>query len=64
MPELLEEFTDMPLVAISESQKRWAPDANWVGVVHNGLPRQSPLNSATGSAEIAKVGASWSSGRP
>ena len=38
MPELLEEFTDIPLVAISESQKRWAPDANWVGVVHNGLP--------------------------
>jgi len=38
MPGLLDEFTDIPLVAISESQKRWAPDANWVGVVHNGLP--------------------------
>jgi glycosyltransferase involved in cell wall biosynthesis len=38
MPELLDEFNDIPLVAISESQKRWAVDANWVGVVPNGLP--------------------------
>jgi glycosyltransferase involved in cell wall biosynthesis len=38
MPDLLEDFTDVPLVAISQSQRRWAPDANWVGVVHNGLP--------------------------
>lgn len=38
MPALLDEFSDIPLVAISESQKRWAPDANWVGVVPNGLP--------------------------
>lgn len=38
MPALLDEFHDVPLVAISESQKRWAPDANWVGVVPNGLP--------------------------
>jgi len=38
MPDLIAEFQDIPLVAISESQRRWAPDANWVGVVHNGLP--------------------------
>ena len=38
MPELLEEYRDVPLVAISESQRRWAPQANWVGVVHHGLP--------------------------
>jgi glycosyltransferase involved in cell wall biosynthesis len=37
MPELIDEFGDIPLVAISESQRRWAPDANWAGVVHNGL---------------------------
>ena len=41
MPDLLEEFSDIPLVAISESQRRWAPDAHWVGVVHNGLPLES-----------------------
>jgi glycosyltransferase involved in cell wall biosynthesis len=38
MPALLDEFNEIPLVAISESQKRWAPDVNWVGVVPNGLP--------------------------
>jgi glycosyltransferase involved in cell wall biosynthesis len=38
MPELLDEFRDIPLVAISHSQKRWAPEANWVGIVPNGLP--------------------------
>lgn len=38
MPELIDEFREIPLVAISQSQKRWAPDANWVGVVPNGLP--------------------------
>jgi glycosyltransferase involved in cell wall biosynthesis len=28
----------VPLVAISESQRRWHPDARWMGVVHHGLP--------------------------
>jgi glycosyltransferase involved in cell wall biosynthesis len=48
MPELLDEFRDIPLVAISESQKRWASDANWVGVVPNGLPLEHmPTSRAT-----------------
>jgi glycosyltransferase involved in cell wall biosynthesis len=38
MPELIEEFDDIPLIALSDSQRRWAPEANWVGVVPNGLP--------------------------
>jgi glycosyltransferase involved in cell wall biosynthesis len=38
IPELLEEFTDIPLVAISDSQRRWSGDANWVATVHHGLP--------------------------
>lgn len=37
MLELIDEFSDVPLVSISESQRRWSPEANWVGVVHNGL---------------------------
>ncbi len=37
MPELLDRFTDIPLVAISASQRRWAPHANWVGTIHHGL---------------------------
>ena len=37
MPELLDRFADVPLVAISASQRRWAPNANWVGTIHHGL---------------------------
>lgn len=38
IPELLEEFRDINLVAISESQRRWGEDANWVATIHHGLP--------------------------
>jgi glycosyltransferase involved in cell wall biosynthesis len=49
MPALLEEFGDIPLVAISESQQRWAPNANWVATIHHGLPLASmPLNPDPG----------------
>jgi glycosyltransferase involved in cell wall biosynthesis len=37
-PELIREFPEIPLVAISESQRRWADDANWVATIHHGLP--------------------------
>lgn len=46
MPQLLEEFSDVPLVAISDSQRRWAPDANWVATIHHGLPlEEMPVNA-------------------
>ncbi|HEY8868562.1 MAG TPA: glycosyltransferase family 4 protein [Candidatus Limnocylindrales bacterium] len=38
IPDLLNEFREIPLVAISESQRRWSPDANWIATVHHGLP--------------------------
>ena len=38
IPELLEEFADIPLVAISDSQRRWGEDANWIATIHHGLP--------------------------
>ena len=38
MPELLEAHPNVPLVAISESQRRFFPDQNWVGTIHHGLP--------------------------
>lgn len=49
MPALLEEFSDVPLVAISDSQRRWSPDANWVATIHHGLPLASmPANPDPG----------------
>lgn len=34
---LIDRYPDIPLVAISESQRRWHPDANWVATIHHGL---------------------------
>jgi glycosyltransferase involved in cell wall biosynthesis len=38
MPELLRAHPDVPLVAVSDSQRRWFPDRRWVATIHNGLP--------------------------
>ena len=35
---LYEEFADVPLVSISDAQRRPIPDAGWIGTVHHGLP--------------------------
>jgi glycosyltransferase involved in cell wall biosynthesis len=36
---LYQEFTEMPVVSISRSQREPLPWLNWVGTVHHGLPR-------------------------
>jgi glycosyltransferase involved in cell wall biosynthesis len=56
IPELLAEFTDVPLVAISDSQRRWSPDANWVATIHHGLPLASMPFSPTPGDYLAFVG--------
>jgi glycosyltransferase involved in cell wall biosynthesis len=56
IPELLEEFTDIPLVAISDSQRRWSPDANWVATIHHGLPLEQMPFSPTPGDYLAFVG--------
>ena len=41
LPELqplYREFRDMPVVSISEAQRRPLPQAHWIGTVHHGLP--------------------------
>ena len=41
LPELgplFTEFSDLPLVSISDAQRRPVPGAGWVGTVHHGLP--------------------------
>jgi glycosyltransferase involved in cell wall biosynthesis len=49
IPELLDEFSDIPLVAISDSQGRWFPDASWISTVHHGLPlAQAPFEDQPG----------------
>ena len=38
MPELLAAHPNVPLVAISESQRRFFPDQRWVSTIYHGLP--------------------------
>jgi len=37
---LYEEFNEMPVVSISDSQREPLPQANWVGTVYHGLPAE------------------------
>ena len=56
VPELLDEFQDIPLVAISESQRRWWPQNNWVATVHHGLPLEGAPFSDRAGDYLAFVG--------
>jgi glycosyltransferase involved in cell wall biosynthesis len=38
LPPLYQEFGDMPVISISDAQRRPLPFANWLGTVHHGLP--------------------------
>jgi glycosyltransferase involved in cell wall biosynthesis len=39
LPVVYAEFPDMPLISISDSQRRPLPWANWCATIHHGLPR-------------------------
>ncbi len=56
IPELLAEFPEIPLVAISRNQRRWHPGANWVATVHHGLPLEPVPHSDRPGDYLALVG--------
>ena len=56
MPELLGAFTDVPLVAISRSQRRWYPDQHWIATIHHGLPLDTMPFSERHGEYLAFVG--------
>jgi glycosyltransferase involved in cell wall biosynthesis len=56
VPELLDEFREIPLVAISRSQRRWRPRNNWVATVHHGLPLDDAPFSPEPGSYLAFVG--------
>jgi glycosyltransferase involved in cell wall biosynthesis len=63
MPDLLAEFTDIPLVAISESQRRWSPDANWVATIHHGIATPDSLFGEKSGEYLVVVGRmTWEKG--
>lgn len=56
IPELIDEFRDIPLIAISDSQRRWFDDANWVATIHHGLPLEAMPFSPEPGTYLAFVG--------
>jgi glycosyltransferase involved in cell wall biosynthesis len=55
-PALLEEFCDVPLVAISESQRRWSPQANWLATIHHGIDLAGAQFGMTPGGYLAFIG--------
>ncbi|RPJ76880.1 MAG: glycosyltransferase family 4 protein [Acidobacteria bacterium] len=53
---LFREFADMPVVSISDAQRRPLPWVNWVGTVHHGLPPDLYTRSAGLGDYLAFVG--------
>jgi glycosyltransferase involved in cell wall biosynthesis len=53
---LFEEYQDMPLVSISNSQRSSVRSANWLGTVYHGIPRDLLSFSPTGGDYLAFVG--------
>lgn len=50
-------FPDIPLVSISDDQRRPMPPVNWVGTVHHGLPRDLlPFNDRPEGGYLAFLG--------
>ncbi|HEX7950257.1 MAG TPA: glycosyltransferase family 4 protein [Candidatus Limnocylindrales bacterium] len=49
-------FGSAPLVAISESQRRWHPAANWVATIPHGLPLEAMPFEAEPGGYLAVVG--------
>ena len=44
--ELIDRFSDVPLIAISDSQRRWNERANWVATIHHGIDFSATPTSA------------------
>jgi glycosyltransferase involved in cell wall biosynthesis len=53
---LFEEYADIPLASISDSQRRPLPGANWRGTVHHGLPRDLHAFSDRSEGYLAFLG--------
>ena len=54
--ELIDAYPDIPLVAISASQRRWNPDADWVATIPHGLDFSTAPRSATPGEHLLLVG--------
>jgi glycosyltransferase involved in cell wall biosynthesis len=53
---LFDEYTDMPVVSISNSQRTPVGEANWIGTVYHGLPRDLLPFSSRGGDYLVFLG--------
>jgi glycosyltransferase involved in cell wall biosynthesis len=53
---LYREFTDLPLVSISDTQRKPLPWVNWIGTVHHGMPADSLCLRQTPGDYLAFLG--------
>lgn len=56
LPDVIHAFRELPLIAISESQRRWSPEANWVATIHHGLDFASTPTSTEPGEYLLVVG--------
>jgi len=56
MADYIDRMPMIPLVAISESQRRWNPDANWVATIHHGLDFSTTPSSTRAGEYLLLVG--------
>ncbi|HEX8751669.1 MAG TPA: glycosyltransferase family 4 protein [Nitrospira sp.] len=49
-------FRDLPLVSISNDQRKYLRHANWVGTVHHGIPRDLPFQPNPAEGYLAFLG--------
>lgn len=54
--ERIDAYRDVPLIAISESQRRWHPDADWVATIPHGLDFGATPFAAAGQEYLVLVG--------
>ncbi len=59
LPEIVTlytEFSDLPLVSVSDAQRQPLPDQNWIGTVYHGLPDRELQFSAGRGGYLAFLG--------
>ena len=54
--DMIDAFPDIPLVSISDSQRRWNPNANWIATIHHGLDFTDTPQSAKAGDYLLVVG--------
>ena len=54
--DYIDQSPTIPLVAISDSQRRWNPDANWVATIHHGLDFSATPSSTRPGDYLLVVG--------